>query len=609
MWRDARRPTDVILGIETSCDETAAAVVTARRRDPLERRRLAGRAARALRRRRARGRVAPPPRAVAPVIERGARRRGVELDDVDAVAVTARPGLIGALLVGVSAAKALAWARRLPLDPGQPPARARRVALPAAARPRAAVHLPARERRAHDAARRAASAARYRVLGTTLDDAAGEAFDKGARLLGLGYPGGARDRRARARRAIPTAYDFPVARVPGLDFSFSGLKTALLYRVRGLRRRRARGAARRPRRELPAGDRARARRARSRPPGAERIAVVGGVAANSELRAALPERGARAAAALHRQRRDDRLRGPLHRTPSRTRSTFRSMRVPRRSAARFSSSRSRRGRARRDRRRPAAATARVALVGRSAGAASSASRARPCRPGSASIVVLHTPSVAQRLAKARYATEAQERAWTAQALRGAAAGADDARGARASPFAPTTATTRVLDGFSAALDPRAVALLEQMPEVAGVYPVRAAFPASVSESLLATRSVRRRRAATAPTSALPGLRRPRRHDRAARHRRRRSASVPARHGPAGHRPRRPRRRRDRPPNPQDPSQLERHGTELAGHPRRRGRPRRPARRRAGRDGAADPRRRLAAGRRRPAARLRAAATS
>ena len=72
------------------------------------------------------------------------------------------------------------------------------------------------------------------MLGTTLDDAAGEAFDKGARLLGLGYPGGARDRRARARRAIPSAFDFPVARVPGLDFSFSGLKTALLYAVRGL---------------------------------------------------------------------------------------------------------------------------------------------------------------------------------------------------------------------------------------------------------------------------------------------------------------------------------------------------------------------------------------
>src|SRR5207253_3030317 len=82
-----------------------------------------------------------------------------------------------------------------------------------------------------------------KVLGTTLDDAAGEAFDKGARLLGLGYPGGAEIDRL-ARHGNPDAYDFPVARVPGLDFSFSGLKTALLYAVRRidaveLERRRA----------------------------------------------------------------------------------------------------------------------------------------------------------------------------------------------------------------------------------------------------------------------------------------------------------------------------------------------------------------------------------
>ena len=74
----------------------------------------------------------------------------------------------------------------------------------------------------------------FRVLGTTLDDAAGEAFDKGARLLGLGYPGGAEIDRL-AREGDPAAYDFPVARVPGLDFSFSGVKTALLYAVRDLR--------------------------------------------------------------------------------------------------------------------------------------------------------------------------------------------------------------------------------------------------------------------------------------------------------------------------------------------------------------------------------------
>jgi N6-L-threonylcarbamoyladenine synthase len=131
----------------------------------------------------------------------------------------------------------------------------------------------------------------YRVLGTTIDDAAGEAFDKGARLLGLGYPGGAAVDRL-ARDGDPTAYDFPVARVPGLDFSFSGLKTALLYAVRDLEpeeleRRRADLAASYQRaivRALVGRTREAAEQT-----GAERIAVVGGVAANSELRASLPD--------------------------------------------------------------------------------------------------------------------------------------------------------------------------------------------------------------------------------------------------------------------------------------------------------------------------------
>jgi N6-L-threonylcarbamoyladenine synthase len=127
----------------------------------------------------------------------------------------------------------------------------------------------------------------YRVLGTTLDDAAGEAFDKGARLLGLGYPGG-REIDDLARRGDPEAYDFPVARVPGLDFSFSGLKTALFYRVRDLPPEEL--AARRA--DLAASYQRAIVRAlveRIDAAGADRIAVVGGVAANSELRAALPD--------------------------------------------------------------------------------------------------------------------------------------------------------------------------------------------------------------------------------------------------------------------------------------------------------------------------------
>jgi N6-L-threonylcarbamoyladenine synthase len=125
------------------------------------------------------------------------------------------------------------------------------------------------------------------VLGTTLDDAAGEAFDKGARLLGLGYPGG-RELDLLARDGDPEAFDFPVARVPGLDFSFSGLKTALLYAVRKLSADEL--AARRA--DLAASYQRAMVRAlveRVQATGAERVAVVGGVAANSELRSSLPD--------------------------------------------------------------------------------------------------------------------------------------------------------------------------------------------------------------------------------------------------------------------------------------------------------------------------------
>jgi len=205
--------------------------------------------------------------------------------------VTAGPGLIGALLVGVAAAKAIAWARRLPLaavdhlqghvaslylqpDPVEPPF----LCLLASGG-----HTLLLDVQDHTS--------KPRVIGTTLDDAAGEAFDKGARLLGLGYPGGAEIERI-AREGDPSAYEFPVARVPGLDFSFSGLKTALLYAVReltaeDLERGRADLAASYQRAIV----RALVERTRQAAEqiGATRIAVVGGVAANSELRAALPQ--------------------------------------------------------------------------------------------------------------------------------------------------------------------------------------------------------------------------------------------------------------------------------------------------------------------------------
>jgi N6-L-threonylcarbamoyladenine synthase len=227
---------------------------------------------------------------VTPVIREALGEGEAGLDDIELIGVTAGPGLIGALLVGVSAAKAIAWARRLPLapvdhlhghvaslylepDPLEPPF----LCLLASGGHTLLLEVQERGRPP-------------RVLGTTLDDAAGEAFDKGARLLGLAYPGGAEiDRLARGGDA--EAFEFPVARVPGLDFSFSGLKTALLYAVRGLEpdeleRRRADLAASYQRAIV----RALVERTRQAAEeiGAGTVAVVGGVAANSELRAALP---------------------------------------------------------------------------------------------------------------------------------------------------------------------------------------------------------------------------------------------------------------------------------------------------------------------------------
>jgi N6-L-threonylcarbamoyladenine synthase len=280
----------VILGIETSCDETAAAVVSdggdvlasivSSQAD------LHARF----------GGVVPEVASrrhlelVAPVVRAALESAEVSLDEIDRVAVTQGPGLIGALLVGISTAKAIAWGRELPLapvdhldghvaslylepDPVEPPF----TCLLASGGH--TLLLAVRERSRSDR------------LGTTLDDAAGEAFDKGARLLGLGYPGGAAIDRL-AREGDAEAFDFPVARVPGLDFSFSGLKTALLYAVREL------GAAEAERRQADLAAsyqraivRALVRRLEdaASASGSDRVAVVGGVAANSELRAALPD--------------------------------------------------------------------------------------------------------------------------------------------------------------------------------------------------------------------------------------------------------------------------------------------------------------------------------
>jgi N6-L-threonylcarbamoyladenine synthase len=284
----------VILAIETSCDDTCAAVVE-----------LDGRirsnvvASQGLLHARYGG-VVPEIASrhhlelIDAVVDDALERAGATLDDVDQVAVTRGPGLIGALLVGVSTAKAIAAARRLPLTPvdhlhghvvastlGDDPIEAPFLCLVASG--------------GHTFLARVDDPSAYTVLGRTLDDAAGEAFDKGARLLGLGYPGGpALDRLAQ--EGDPAAFDFPRSQPGnGLDFSFSGLKTALLYRVRDLgeaetERRRADLAASYQRAIVDALT-TRVRQALERTEGLDRLAIGGGVAANSWLRDSVRELG------------------------------------------------------------------------------------------------------------------------------------------------------------------------------------------------------------------------------------------------------------------------------------------------------------------------------
>jgi N6-L-threonylcarbamoyladenine synthase len=290
----------LILAIETSCDDTCAAVVEGARirsnvisSQDAAHQRFGG--------------IVPEVAArhhlelINPVVDAALAEAGVELADVESFAVTRGPGLIGALLIGVSTAKALAAAAGKPLlgvdhlhghvaanylepDPIEPPF----LCLVASGG-----HTLLAGVTAHDS---------YELLGQTLDDAAGEALDKAARMLELGFPGGP----AIEREAVggdPEAFEFPVAMTndPRLDFSFSGLKTALLYTVRelgpdGVRERRGDLAASfqaavvnqlvtKLRRAARGGSK------RHRDPAAAWTAVAlgGGVAANSMLRERVAE--------------------------------------------------------------------------------------------------------------------------------------------------------------------------------------------------------------------------------------------------------------------------------------------------------------------------------
>ena len=275
----------MILALETSCDDTCAAVVTFD--GAIRSNVVSSQSAH-----RSFGGVVPEIASrhhlelVNVVVDEALAEAGATLADIELVAVTQGPGLVGALLIGVATAKALATALRLPLAPvdhlhghvaanflAPAPMEPPFHCLVASGGHTLLVHVEG-----HDS---------FTVLGRTLDDAAGEAFDKGARLLGLGYPGGpALSRLAEA--GDPHAFAFPTAaRVAGLDFSFAGLKTALLYAVRDLgpgeTRRRAADLAASYEHAIVEALMIRVERAlagRSRP----RLAIGGGVAANRRLR-------------------------------------------------------------------------------------------------------------------------------------------------------------------------------------------------------------------------------------------------------------------------------------------------------------------------------------
>ena len=280
----------LILAIETSCDETAAAVVRGRE--------IASSVVASQADLHAPyGGVVPEVAArhhlgtVNAVVDRALDDAGLALEEVATIAVTQRPGLIGALLVGVSTAKALAYAAGLPLAMvdhlhGHIAA----VWLEPVALDPPFVSLIASG--GHTRLDLVTDYARPRLLGQTIDDAAGEAIDKGARLLGLGYPGGPALERL-AREGDRSAHRFPVGLERGSrDFSFAGVKTALLYAVReagplGDRERADLAASYQEAVVRPLADRLVAAAVAE---GVPAVALGGGVAANGRLRELVEER-------------------------------------------------------------------------------------------------------------------------------------------------------------------------------------------------------------------------------------------------------------------------------------------------------------------------------
>jgi len=283
----------MILAIETSCDDTCAAVITPGgeiRSNVISSQGVHDRY----------GGVVPEIASrqhlelIGAVVEDALARADATVPSLDLVAVTRGPGLIAALLVGVASAKALAAAFELPLAPVDH-LHGHVAASLLAPDPFEPPFLSLIASGGHTLlARVEGPGPGYQVLGQTLDDAAGEAFDKGARMLGLGYPGGPALERLAAG-GDPEAFEFPIgARMGGLDFSFAGLKTSLLYKIRELgeadaERRRADLAAS-YQRAIVEALMLRVERALAQT-GMTRLAIGGGVAANGPLRERVEQLG------------------------------------------------------------------------------------------------------------------------------------------------------------------------------------------------------------------------------------------------------------------------------------------------------------------------------
>jgi len=286
------------LGIETSCDETAAAVVA----DGKEI--LSDVVQSQIELHRVFGGVVPEVacrahiETIAPVVEKALEDAGVSLSEIDAVAVTYAPGLVGALLVGVSMAKALALSAGKPLigvDHIHGHIYANRLAFPDLEYPCVSMVVSG----GHTSLYLSTSEIDHELMGSTVDDAAGEAFDKVAKILDLGFPGGpAIDQVSKGRD--PSRVHFKRTLPDHLGFSFSGIKTSVLYRVRGQNAQTARRLSDEEKADIAAGFQeavvdvlvTQALRA-CEERGVPRLAVGGGVACNSRLREKMKEAAGR----------------------------------------------------------------------------------------------------------------------------------------------------------------------------------------------------------------------------------------------------------------------------------------------------------------------------